>query len=128
MAYTNKLSSILAFIGEKIGGVTMGTTATTLTGAIAEHESDIATINSNIATTPVKLDDANYGTDPRKYYYIDTSADNTPSTSSWFFIRCMALSGNNCFQMAFTMGGTTAKIYARSRGSTGTWGSWVTVI
>ena len=31
----------------KIGNTTMGTTATTLTGAIAEHEGDISNLNSN---------------------------------------------------------------------------------
>ena len=37
----NVISSLLNFIGNKIGNVAMGTTATTLTGAIAEHESQI---------------------------------------------------------------------------------------
>lgn len=31
----------------------MGTTATTLTGAIAEHESDISDLNSNLDTTTI---------------------------------------------------------------------------
>ena len=32
-----------------IGSTTMGTTASTLTGAIAEHESDISNLNSNLS-------------------------------------------------------------------------------
>ena len=35
-------------IAETIGDEPMGTTATTVTGAIAEHETDIATLNSNL--------------------------------------------------------------------------------
>lgn len=35
----------------KIGNTAMGTTATTLTGAIKEHETDITTLNSKIAGT-----------------------------------------------------------------------------
>lgn len=45
----NVLSSILNFIGNTIGSETMGTTATTLTGAIAEHESDIAELQTDRA-------------------------------------------------------------------------------
>jgi hypothetical protein len=46
----------------------MGTTATTLTGAIAEHESDISTLNNQIATnydniTYTKLSDINSALD-----------------------------------------------------------------
>ena len=37
-------------IAETIGDEPMGTTATTVTGAIAEHETDIATLNSNLNT------------------------------------------------------------------------------
>ena len=43
----NVISSLFNFIGNKIGNVSMGTTATTLTGAIAEHESDINGIKDN---------------------------------------------------------------------------------
>ena len=39
-AITNPISTL-------IGNTEMGTTATTITGAIAEHESDISTLNSN---------------------------------------------------------------------------------
>lgn len=35
-------------INTKLGSIAMGTTATTITGAIAEHESDIGALNSNI--------------------------------------------------------------------------------
>lgn len=42
-------SSSVATINAKIGSTALPTTAQTLTGAIAEHESDITTLNSNLA-------------------------------------------------------------------------------
>ena len=44
------LKTALDTVSDQIGNTTMGTTATTLTGAIAEHESDISTLNSNLIT------------------------------------------------------------------------------
>lgn len=38
-------------LANKIGNSSMGTTATTVTGAIAEHEGDITALNSNLSTT-----------------------------------------------------------------------------
>ena len=43
----NRISSLFNFIANKIGNVSMGTTATTITGAIAEHEGDITSIKNN---------------------------------------------------------------------------------
>lgn len=45
----NRISTMVKnvrYIWNKIGTASMGTTATTITGAIAEHESDISTLNS----------------------------------------------------------------------------------
>lgn len=44
-AIHTSLSSLL----DKVGNVTMGTTATTITGAIAEHEGDITTIDASLS-------------------------------------------------------------------------------
>ena len=44
----NVLSSILSFIAEKIGNVAMGTEAESLTGAIAEHQSAIADMDTDV--------------------------------------------------------------------------------
>ena len=41
-----------------LGNSTMGTTATTVTGAIAEHETDITTLNSNITPQNISLNAA----------------------------------------------------------------------
>jgi hypothetical protein len=43
----NILSSLLNFIANKIGNVDMGTSAATLTGAIAEHETQINSLAAN---------------------------------------------------------------------------------
>lgn len=47
----NRISTMVKnvrYIWNKIGTASMGTTATTITGAIAEHESDISTLNSKL--------------------------------------------------------------------------------
>lgn len=46
----NRISTMIKnvrYIWSKIGTASMGTTATTITGAIAEHETDISGLNSN---------------------------------------------------------------------------------
>ena len=53
----NRISTMVKnvrYIWSKIGTASMGTTATTITGAIAEHESDISTLNSKTALSNVK--------------------------------------------------------------------------
>ena len=47
----NGLNSSIGIINGKIGNVTLPTTAQTITGAIAEHEEDISTLNDNLSTT-----------------------------------------------------------------------------
>ena len=53
-AITSANSSISS-INAKIGSVTLPTTAQTLTGAIAEHESDITALNGNLTWQSVTL-------------------------------------------------------------------------
>lgn len=55
----------IRYLWKLIGSTSMGTTATTLTGAIAEHEGDISTLNSNTTATSI--------TD------IETFANNLPT-------------------------------------------------
>jgi hypothetical protein len=45
---STKTKTAIDTINTTLGSTTMGTTATTVTGAIAEHESDISTLNSKI--------------------------------------------------------------------------------
>lgn len=52
----NRISTMVKnvrYIWNKIGTASMGTTATTITGAIAEHESDISTLNSKTESSAV---------------------------------------------------------------------------
>ena len=66
------LKTIIDAINTKIGNTAMGTTATTITGAIKEHETDISTLNGNTS--------ANIVTN------IQTFAEAMP-TGSFRFIR-----------------------------------------
>lgn len=49
----SSFSNVASTISEAIGNTALGTTATTLSGAIAEHESDISTINGNLSVTGI---------------------------------------------------------------------------
>ena len=52
----NRISTMVKnvrYIWSKIGTASMGTTATTITGAIAEHEQDISGLNSKVASSTV---------------------------------------------------------------------------
>lgn len=60
----NRISSLFNFIANKIGNVAMGTTANTVTGAIAEHETDITHLQEFPAL---------------KYYYFSTGTRSWPS-------------------------------------------------
>ncbi len=54
----NRISTMMKnvrYIWKLIGSETMGTVATTLTGAIAEHEEDISTIDGNLSATSFNL-------------------------------------------------------------------------
>ena len=44
----------IAGIRKKIGDTALGTTATTITGAIAEHEQDISGLNSNLSYASIR--------------------------------------------------------------------------
>lgn len=120
----NRISSLFNFIANKIGNVTMGTTATTITGAIAEHESDISTLQQNVSVATVLLSNCNDATDPRKIYTTNGDTTNKPSTSaSYFYVRCFASSGNFCCQIAMNMNAASATLYIRSK-TASEWGAW----
>ena len=119
----NRISSLFNFIANKIGNVTMGTTATTITGAIAEHESEISTLSENTSIEPVRLSDCNDATDPRKIYSTNPDTTNRPSTGGYFFIRCLGGNANYCCQLAMPMNSTNALLFIRSK-TADTWGAW----
>lgn len=64
----NILSSLLNFIANKIGNVNMGTSATTLTGAIAEHETQINSLAVN---------------NPAIFWHTGTYTGTLTSTNQW---------------------------------------------
>lgn len=74
---------------QSIGNTALTTTAQTITGAIAEHESDISTINGNL-TNKIKYVDATVttGTDLYTGYYY---ADITIPTNLGTFICAMPM-------------------------------------
>ena len=79
-----------------------------------------------------KITDCNNATDPRKYYYTDGSASNLnrPETG-WCVIRVLFLNGNplsgnswSCTQLGMPMNSDVAKLYVRSRNTSGSWSAW----
>jgi|GEM_PF-6441409 len=62
----------------KIGNTSMGTTAQTLTGAIAEHEGDITALNGKTASI-----EAQFG----GYLPANTNIDNWNATGFWVYDR-----------------------------------------
>ena len=67
----NRISTMVKnvrYIWNKIGTASMGTTATTITGAIAEHESDISTLNSKFS---IKTKTYTYAGVTFNFYKID---------------------------------------------------------
>lgn len=73
---------------DTIGSTTMGTTATTLTGAIAEHEGDITTLNNQIASkanAPVRLTDVGKITTSTSLAYTGKSV--TIPAGSMYIVR-----------------------------------------
>jgi len=122
----NRISSILNFIANKLGNVTMGTTATTITGAIAEHESQINTLNENTSIETVRLSNCNDATDPRKIYTTNPDTTNRPGTGGYYFVRCLGSNASFCCQVAMSMNAYGAIMYIRSKTST-EWGPWKTL-
>lgn len=119
----NRISSLFNFIANKLGNVSMGTTATTVTGAIAEHESDIASILNDISISTTRLSNCNDATDPRKIYTTNGDTTNKPSGGSYYFVRCFASNASYCCQIAMSMNSTSANFFLRSKNATD-WGSW----
>lgn len=132
----NILSSLLNFIGDKIGNVSMGTTATTLTGAIAEHESQINTVTGKVsrleANIMERVTDCNNATDPKKIYYTNNDASNlNRPIENWCIIRSLYLNGNpasgntwSCAQIGMPMNASAPRLFIRSKWVDGGWSSW----
>jgi len=115
-----------------IGSTSMGTTATTITGAIAEHEADLTELNGKFSS----------------YLPADTNIDNWTTSGFWLYGRESPYSHTGTFPISDSYGtlicvkGTSANfamqmirsnstsrtegtLYIRYR-TAGTWGSWMT--
>lgn len=144
----NIISSLFSFIANKIGNVTMGTEATTLTGAIAEHEGDITVINNKVTA----MDDAikfngtksafvgqlqamNGATSKIAMFAKQSYSDTTGSVAGGghvdvrldlsgktgytpFAIVGIQITGSSFYPYAFTISGTEAVVYVKNTGST----------
>ena len=117
------LSRAISNILDKIGNTAMGTTATTITGAIAEHESNISTLNSNGSNNAVS--NANNAINTGILYSANDSATNTPYAAYWtLWVR--KFSSSHMTQYALLVNAAFTVLYARSMGN-GTWGAWAKV-
>lgn len=82
----NNVQDAIDEVQDEIGNTSMGTTATTLTGAIAEHESDITTLNSKLTTsfiikrysTEITAGANNYGVATANALSMSTPSGYTP--------------------------------------------------
>ena len=68
----NRISSLFNFIANKLGNVSMGTTAQTITGAIAELKSSVTTLQTKPAL---------------KYYFFSTGSRSWPAGASSFTVQ-----------------------------------------
>ena len=79
----------------------------------------------------IQVTDCNDATDPRKIYYTngDASNLNRPETG-WCVIRVLFLNGSpagtawSCTQLGMPMNSNVAKLYVRSRNTSGSWSAW----
>ena len=100
-------------ISNKIGNTTMGTTATTITGAIAEHEGDISTLNSNLSNKIIV-----------EAHDSDTVESIASGSTAWLGVQNVAKTGYKIVSIAgyYLQGGngTGCNIYALYPNQSGT--------
>ena len=111
-------------INGKIGNSTMGTTATTITGAIAEHEGDISSLNNQLAMfhNAAHVTDLNEARSVGNYWCTNTES-NRPADNCIITVD-RADAGNWVLQTASCV--LTNKQYKRVYNN-GTWSSWVSL-
>lgn len=109
----NRISSLFNFIANKIGNVSMGTDATTLTGAIAEHESDIAGIKNNPDIKWYQFSSGNHSF-PSGLSTITINVPATPTGYSAWVIGGRATSRLVTFTWIYSSGTLTINAYNSS--------------
>lgn len=109
----NRISSLFNFIANKIGNVSMGTTATTVTGAIAEHESDIATIKNNPAIKWYQFSSGSHSF-PSGASTITIDTPPTPSGYTSWLVGARSTSRYVTFTWTYSSGTITINAYNSS--------------
>lgn len=109
----NRISSLLNFIANKLGNVTMGTTATTITGAIAEHESDIATLQTYPSIKWYRFSSGSHQF-PSGASTITISTPATPSGYTAWLIGARSTSRLVTFTWTYSSGTITINAYNSS--------------
>lgn len=113
-AMTSANSSISS-INSKIGSVTLPTTAQTLTGAIAEHESDITALNGKFAYRDYTV---TTGTSQHSTMYY---ADATIATNLGDVVGCVVVSTtSNRPAYAVRIAGSSVRVFSTVSGTTAT--------
>lgn len=124
------LTKIMVWIKEKgdlIGSTTMGTTATTITGAIAEHEGNISNLNSNLISYLhyVQTTEKNLNNFPNfSVIWANNSSGvftNAPVVGAVHVITMYTVSTTHAIQIA--IGADGVSIYLRGK-IDGTWKTW----
>lgn len=118
------LKTIIDAINTKIGNTAMGTTATTITGAIKEHETDISTLNGNLGRAlirdTVSLDTGTNLNDVTMGIHFCVSSKsylNMPGNATYGTL--IHIAGSYPLQMLFTTNTMYYRMYANS-----TWNNW----
>lgn len=140
---TQTVKSAIDAIHNKIGTTSMGTEATTVTGAIAEHGDTLSGVADNISTLFARQDpfaitstEISENTDvdtldtPGNYYCFSGTVAGTlthaPFTNSSFQMLVFGYVGQQRFVVAWQNAVRTRVVY-RSRTDTGEWGIWYSV-
>jgi len=129
----NRISTMVKnvrYIWNKIGTASMGTTATTITGAIAEHESDISTLNSKLKVKEYTSSsgftglDSQLSTDAQLGAYIAyvTGTNDAPTSDTRWTVVGFYSGDQYQAQIAFTFDN---KIFKRYKRSGTTWSNWI---
>ena len=109
----NRISSLFNFIGTKIGNVSMGTSANTITGAIAEHESDITTLQTNPAIKWYRFSSGSHQF-PSGASTITINVPSTPSGYTSWLVGARSTSRLVTFTWTLASGTITINAYNSS--------------
>lgn len=140
---TQTVKSAIDAIHNKIGTTSMGTEATTVTGAIAEHGNAIDGVSADVLTlltrpnpfaiisTEIQANtDVNTLDTPGNYYCsggtVAATLTNAPITNSSFQMLVFGYAGQQRFEVAW-QNAVRTRVFYRSRTDTGEWGDWYSI-